>query len=153
MKKFLYVKYVILYFSIVVTGLMLWFSSSNSINMHILAMLLLCIAAITISEFNLIHPYFWFSVIFTLYSLGYPILYKFDYVLSYGYSKELIVLQWIALISFLLVVSPKKVANTIRLKTQTNSLFNKQAINILSVILIIMAVIITSLCFAIKKEI
>lgn len=78
---------------------------------HIVAMWLLSITAICICKFDLMHPYFWFSCFFSLYSTAYAILtslpYSFQYPRNYGYSYENILLPFIALFITLLVVGPK----------------------------------------------
>ena len=82
---------------------------SSNIKLHICGMVLLCIGAVIASNFDLMHPYCWFSIAFTLYSVSYPIIYLIGfYGNRYGYSGDLMLLQWIALAVFLVFVSPKK---------------------------------------------
>lgn len=76
---------------------------------HVGGFLILVVSAIIISEYQVIHPYFWFSGIFALYSCSYPILYSmgFDLFTQITYTKETMLCQWLALTSFLLAFTPR----------------------------------------------
>lgn len=101
------IKYIILLNSILLSWVMIW--ASDNIYLHIFSMVLLCIVAVWLAGFDLLHPYFWMSTVFTAYSIGYPVLYAMGEYSTYGYSKELMYLQWLALSSFLIVLTPKQV--------------------------------------------
>lgn len=94
-----------------VAGSVIYFS--NDIWIKIGAFSILASIPVIMVRFDLLHPYTWFPPIFALYSLGYPILYAIDglpgsLMRRFGYSEDLIFLQWIALFTFYLCVSPRK---------------------------------------------
>lgn len=74
---------------------------------HILAMWSIFIVAIFIVKFDLMHPYFWFSAIFSLYSTAYATLYVMG-ARNYGYSYQNILFPVIALVVMLFVIGPQK---------------------------------------------
>lgn len=153
MSKELLIKYFKLILFIIITGLMLWISSPNNIVVHILAMIILCISAIWIADFDLIHPYFWYSITFTLYSVSYPILYAAGIKTEFGYSKEVIVLEWIALTVFLLIVSPKKNVRGKNESLYKSNTLNEHVINIIWCLLVVAALVIKKGGYGNKKEI
>jgi len=148
--KFLF-KYIQLFLLILISGSLIWFSSN--IKVHICGMLILCFGAIIISGFDLMHPYFWYSVIFTLYSVSYPILYSAGVSKNYGYSDELMLLQWIALSVFLLVVSPKKVFVINKINSSKFSVFNKLLYKFLYIYICLAIIGISKSNFSTKVEI
>lgn len=118
--------YLWLLFTIFISGLMLLFSSS--IYVDIFAFIFLVVNSFVIVKFDLSHPFVWFSFIFMLYSLAYPILYLFGATYDiYDYSKSLIFSEWLALATFLLIVTPKKVDYS-RLINQRKDLFSSNYI-------------------------
>lgn len=72
---------------------------------HILIMILYSIFMMFIVKFDIFHPYVWYSGFFTLYSIGYPIL---VFYMDSIYNKDIIILQLIAIITFAVVVTPRK---------------------------------------------
>ncbi len=96
----------VLFSLIFISGLLLLLSNEQNIALHITAFLTLSVGSMAIVKFNLLHPYCWYSLIFTLYSISYPILYLENIITKFGYKKELMILQWLALVTFLLVFSP-----------------------------------------------
>ena len=153
MSKELAIKYFKLILFIIITGSMLWISSPNNIVVHILAMIILCISAIWIADFDLIHPYCWYSIAFTLYSVSYPILYVVGIKTEFGYSKEVIVLEWIALTVFLLIVSPKKNVRGKNESLYKSNTLNEHVINIIWCLLVVAALVIKKGGYGNKKEI
>lgn len=153
MKISLSVKYLIMLSVICCTGILLWVIEPLKIEIQIIAMVILCFAAIVLSEFDLLHPYFWFSSIFTIYSISYPILYKYGYVTKFGYSKDLMILQWLALSVFLIVVTPRKIIRTNALTYSRSSILNRYLINILCILVLVSSIIIVREGYANKKEI
>lgn len=146
-------KYILLFTFIFLSGLFICFNTN--IKLHICGMILLCAGAIVTSNFDLMHPYCWFSIVFTLYSISYPIAYLGGiYGWKYGYSSELMLLQWVALVVFLLFVSPKKTYKLTNNKiTRKNNIFNKILYTILSVYVYIAIISIVRSGFATKGEI
>lgn len=106
MNKNNFIKYYILLVAIAVTGLMIYLS--NNVLLDIISFLLLVITAFFLVKFDYIHPYMWFGAIYTLYSISHPILFYLGESWDAGYSKELIFMQWLGLVIFLLVVTPKQ---------------------------------------------
>ena len=101
-------QYIHLISFIIISGLLLFFS--NSVLVDILAFVILVIGALVIVRFDVSHPYVWFSTIFMLYSISYPILFLSGFTYDvYTYTKSLIFSEWLALTTFLLIVTPSKV--------------------------------------------
>ncbi|MDD6793803.1 MAG: O-antigen ligase [Clostridiaceae bacterium] len=94
----------ILCFSIIISGLILFASSDNAVIIHIVALLLLVLTACILAKFDIYHPYVWYSSFFFIYSSAYPILYLIGYSTQYCYSKEIMIYQYIALSTILLVL-------------------------------------------------
>lgn|GEM_PF-2096630 len=116
MPSFLASDYIYLFFLVIMSGIILLVSDEMEILAHVLAIALLSLGAIAIVKFDLTHPYFWYSAFFFLYSTSYAILYSRGHYYSYrivefrhlGYNKEALVYCWIALVVFLLIVSPHR---------------------------------------------
>ena len=82
---------------------------SNSPIFHIVGFGILVFGAMRIVRFDLAHPYVWYSFVFMMYSIGYPVLYIYGMTYDvYVYTKSLMFSQWLALVVFLLVLSPVK---------------------------------------------
>ncbi|MBP3917179.1 O-antigen polymerase [Clostridium sp.] len=144
-------KYICLIIVIAISGSIIFFS--NSIKMHILGMIVLCVGSMLIVKLDFAHPYVWYSGIFTLYSISYPILYLAGYHNKYGYTNELMIIQWIALVTFLIVVSP---LDKIKLNTNSINIKNKNGrivINVIIVMILIGSVIIKSAGYSGKNDI
>ncbi|WP_346980411.1 O-antigen polymerase [Clostridium perfringens] len=94
----------ILIFSIIISGMILYTSSDRSIIIHIGALLFLTVIACALGKFDIYNPYVWYSSFFFIYASAYPILYLTGYITKYGYSKETMIYQWIALSTILLVL-------------------------------------------------
>lgn len=110
MKRQFFYRWLALLFVITLSGAGLIFTSS--LLGDIVSFLILVIGAMVIVNFNIAHPYVWYSFFFSLYTLGYPILLltgENNPIYNYGYSKELIFIHWLALTSFLLIVTPRVV--------------------------------------------
>lgn len=103
-----YIKYIALIFSGVLS--LICMLNSTALTTLIFSFLILPLASMMIVRFDLFHPYVWYSLFFSLYALGYPILLVMNEnnpIYYYGYSNELFYLHWAALFTFLLIVSPK----------------------------------------------
>lgn len=106
-RKNLYL-FLILFKYIAISGLLLFIS--NNVIFDIIALVILVFGAMSIVRFDLAHPYVWFSFVFMLYSVSYPIFYFLGMTSDvYTYTKSLMFSQWLALVVFLIVVTPKKV--------------------------------------------
>lgn len=115
------INYSKLFFLIVLSALIL--QVSNNVFMDILAFIFLTVGAMSIVGFDLAHPYVWYSFVFMIYSISYPILY-INGVLNdvYVYTDTLIISQWLALVTFLIVVTPHKIKYS-KLKPTNNLIF------------------------------
>lgn len=80
---------------------------SESLYIHMAAMILVCFTAIVEVKGNLMHPYVWFSAFFGLYSIGYPWTLAMGFTSRVGYSKETMLYQLLALITVLIAIGPK----------------------------------------------
>lgn len=89
----------------VITTLLIGFFDSPSLN--IATMWINCMFIIMLSEFDIVHPMFWFTLSFTLYSTAYSILYCLNLV-PYAFSKEVILLPSVALLVIVTLVGFKK---------------------------------------------
>jgi len=131
---------------------------SKSLLFDVLSFLVLVTGSMYVVRFNLAHPYTWYTGFFSLYALGYPILLIFESanpVHNYGYSKELIVLHWIALVTFLLVVNPKvKNLRTIKKSFKGfNNQLNKYVFYILSIAMFLFSIYLMLQGFNSKSDI
>lgn len=93
---------------LLVLGVIAYFviTVSSSITVHVLTMIVISLIAMCMVNFNLMHPYVWFSGFFCLYSIGYPLILILGYSSKVGYSKETILYELLALITFLIIVGP-----------------------------------------------
>lgn len=130
---FLYVK-LILY--IVFSGFILFIS--NNVVCDIIAFVILVFGSISVVKCDLAHPYVWYSFVFMLYSISYPILYINNMTYDvYTYTKSLMFSQWLALVIFLLVVTPAKTDYSKLKETKTNIIPSKIFLIISSLVLVI----------------
>ena len=111
---------------IFITGIIIY--ESANLRVQILAFASLALFSAILVGFDIMHPYCWFSGMFLLYSLGYPILYytgNLDpwLIEKAGISQKLIFLEWVALSIILLIVSPDQVSHVN--KTNKTVLFTK----------------------------
>lgn len=139
-------------FYIGLSGAMILFS--NNIYIHILSMMILTFGAISLVRYDIAHPYFWFSFVFLLYSISYPILYLNDRVYDvYIYTKSLMFSQWLALSVFLLVVGPIRVKYSKLKETETRLDSSKAFLLIISLFLFMAILEISTGGYANKGEI
>lgn len=83
--------------SFIISGLILMISGEMDIFIHIIAFLIPVITGVFLVKLDMLHPYVWYTTFFSIYSCAYPVLYLFDYVTQFGYNKETMLYQWIAL--------------------------------------------------------
>lgn len=72
----------------------------------IVGLLLLTGTALGLAKFDLFHPYTWYAPFFFFYSASVPILVWLDVREDIGSLQETVFLEWLALVSFLIVVGP-----------------------------------------------
>lgn len=102
--KSMIIKYVVITATFMLSLLAIYVS--DEIYVHIGSIVLLGAVAVTQVKFDLLHPYFWFSGFFCLYSIAYPLMRANGYG-SVSYTKEVMVLQLVALFTLLVVVTPE----------------------------------------------
>lgn len=99
----------LLWLAIFSSGIMIFVSGEMDIMIHILALSILTIMACVLQKWDIYHPFVWYSTFFWIYSCAYPILYVTGYKTTYGYSKEMMFYQWLALTTILLILPIGKV--------------------------------------------
>lgn len=135
-KKIILIKYVQLLFYTLLSGLFLLLS--NNVVGDIIAFIILVFGAMSIVRFDLAHPYVWFSFVFMLYSISYPIFYLNGILYDvYLYTKSLMFSQWLALLIFLFVVGPIKVYYSKLKKPNMKFISSKIFLTLTSIILMI----------------
>ena len=80
---------------------------SGNITVHIISFIFACIVPIIMVKADVFHPYCWFSAFFCIYSISYPLLHVIGYSL-YGYNKEIVIYELLALFVALLIISPRQ---------------------------------------------
>lgn len=127
---------------------------TNNIILDIISFIILVIGAVKIAKFDFAHPYVWYSFVFMLYSVSYPILYLNNMTYDvYFYSKELMFSQWLALATFLLVVGPKKVDYSRLNLLKTKTITSKYILILTSIILIFTIIEISTGGYSHKSDI
>lgn len=81
----------------------------NNPTVHLLIIWGEVIFAASLVKFDLVHPFFWFSVIFALYNTAYTICYVFEYDRTAGYSSMNSLYCIIALGIVLVIVGAEKI--------------------------------------------
>lgn len=121
---------------ILVSGVLLYLS--NSVVGDLLAFIFLIIGGMSIVKFDLAHPYVWYSFVFMLYSISYPILYLNNMTYDiYIYTDELMFSQWLAMVTFFLVIGPNRISFSKLNKTKFKMIPSKKFFLILSAFLIL----------------
>jgi len=136
-------------------GIFITFNFQNPL-LHLISYWVIIFVAILISKFDLLHPYFWFSIFFGLYSSSYLIILLMGYETTTGYTSENMFFSIIALLTTLLVIGPKKNKITVEKFTCNNEIHSnnliKKVIIYLSIPLIICVFLISRLDFSSKTE-
>lgn len=104
--KDVFIKVIFLMFSLVSSFLFSFYG--NELWGGIIGLTILLIAALILSGLDLLHPYTWFTPIFYLYSVSVPLLVATGEVGYMTSIKETLFAEWIALTTFLVVVSPMR---------------------------------------------
>lgn len=120
-------KYILIMFCFFIAEFLVMIT--NNMIYHIICMIFFSGICVIVSDFDLMHPYTWFSAFFCLYSIGLPVLTcDGNTHLRAIYTKELIEIQLLAMFVILLVIGPKKIEYKILDKknnTLNLGLFNK----------------------------
>jgi oligosaccharide repeat unit polymerase len=105
----LFYPHILLFIVVILSGLLLLIS--NNIILDIIAITVLVLGGMFTVNFDLAHPFMWYSSVFMLYSIAYPVLYVLGASPSFPnvYTKSLMTSQWLALAVFLVIVSPVKI--------------------------------------------
>lgn len=148
-------KYIILIFTFIIAFAMIVFS--ENIIIHIISILFMCSVAVGLVGFDLIHPYFWFSGFFTLYSVAYPIIVAMGFPSKIVYSKDVMIYQLVALFTILFVVSPNSVS-TYKKEKMYNikfdiGVFNRLIYMALIILIVLAAAYVSKAGFGGKDEI
>ena len=73
----------------------------------VLCFVVLAIVAMAIVKFEILHPFTWYIPFFVLYSISYPLLVYMGEEPDLGYTFYTLLLEWLALVTFIIVVGPK----------------------------------------------
>lgn len=143
------------YLILCVTGLfsVLLISLVNNPLVHILTMWCVCVVATFIVKFDLMHPYVWFSLIFSLYSTGYAILYVMQ-SRNYGYDYRNVLFSVVALMVVLFIVGPQRnlQIKNIQYKDDVDYKYLSWVICALTALTILSSLILLSRGYSGKKE-
>lgn len=118
------------------------FSITSNLTHHVAIMWGVTIVAVLVSGFDLLHPYFWFSLFFTLYSTANAILWNAGLRVG-GYDKLQIFYPLCALLVVLLIVGPRKLPkqDIISCDKVLNSTTLRYVIIILTILLVLFSLI------------
>lgn len=102
-------RWILIQFEILFTGILIFLSTD--IWILILAISFMCIFSMFVVRLDILHPYTWLSPFYLLYSISNPILILTGEVVIPGYSKlyETMILQWLAFVTLIIVISPKTI--------------------------------------------
>lgn len=125
---------------------------------HVIGLWSIAFCAVIISGFDLLHPYFWFSSFFVLYSSAYTIILTQGFQTNTGYTYENTLISIIALTVSLIIIGPKKTQIVAEFENVENYEYeiNRKLLTFilisLVIILIISVVLITRLGILRKSE-
>ncbi|WP_341322766.1 O-antigen polymerase [Solibacillus sp. FSL H8-0523] len=109
MERSIGLKYVTLLMAICLSSVGIYFT--DSVLMNIIYFCVLPIIAVVLVRGDLAHPYTWYSIVYTLYAIGYPVTYLFESTYDiYIYTKSLMLVQIIALSIILVIVGPTRIS-------------------------------------------
>lgn len=135
-----FTSYIILACSALIAFLVIIFSGQPIY--HIFSIWAITAVAVVISKFDFFHPFFWFSLFFTLYSTANAILYCAG-IERGNYSKEQILYPAVSLVLVLFTVGPKKIEKRkigMHQISEANSLLSN-AIIILAMLTVLFSII------------
>jgi oligosaccharide repeat unit polymerase len=112
-------KKIFLLLVVFITGCVLFSSGERDIWIHIFSIVAVAIASSIVVKFDVYHPSCIYVSFFALYSIGYAVIYYFDLVTRFGYSKEAMVCMWLAisLCTLLLPIQRKEMNITFKNKS------------------------------------
>lgn len=118
-----------------------FFVLSDNLIVHVVALGILVFGALSTVQWDLSHPYSWYSMVFFLYSIGYPIMYFNSITYDvYVMTESLMLCQWMALVTFLCVVSPRKI-DYANLRTLGDRLVSSKPILVIAALMVFIAVL------------
>lgn len=100
---------IVIYFTVIILTML--FGVFSNVYVQVGCFIVLCSVCILSIDFDISHPYVWFNPIFTLYSIGYPLLVKNGYYAvlpncgQIEANPQTLFLHWCALVTFVLIVS------------------------------------------------
>lgn len=134
-KKTVLIQYCLLISLICFAGFLIHIT--DHVYVHLGAFGFLILGAMSIVSFDISHPYFWYSFVFMLYSVSYPIMWITGATHDiYVYTKSLMLSQWLALSTLLLVVGPAR-TDYEGLKYKSRSASNLRLIMLIPILAII----------------
>lgn len=104
-----------------------------------ICLVVLTLIAMFSVNFDMLHPLCWFSPIFCLYSISTPILIWLDIQVDVGFLQETMLLQWIALASFILAVGSNRSKTISATENTVGRFFNLPGVTLIYTISIIMS--------------
>ncbi len=100
----------VLLLAIFISGMVMLFSDDQAALVHVFAIGLLAVSSSALVGFNLIHPLCWFAIFSFVYYCSYAVLYGLGIYVTYGYSKEPLLLEWFALSAVTLILPKDEVS-------------------------------------------
>lgn len=95
-------KIILIWLSVCFMGGIEFFSESCMLQIAALIITYLLMALRV--RFDIFHPYVWYGGALTIYSIGYPVLYLLGADVSRGYTREPLIMSWIALAIIIIMV-------------------------------------------------
>lgn len=137
-------------------GAMLGIQSSTNMVFHMACIWTVVLVAALAVDLDVMHPWCWFSALFTLYNTAHSIMLCFDVDSSYGagYTKENTLYALLALVVVLVVIGPRRIDLSVYPEREVyiNPRFTKLLFYIMSVTTIIFAFILKSRGYSGKTE-
>lgn len=127
---------------------------SNNELYHVLSIWIIVIITILVSKFDLLHPYFWFTSFFALYSTAYTIILIQGFQTNIGYTSDNSLLTILALATIIVIIGPPKNSTTYIQSNKTIEISsNDSKINrdLLQKILIVLIVILIACVIVISQ--
>jgi len=127
---------------------------SDKIELNILSLTILIFGSMIIVKFDLLHLYVWFGGVFYLYSISYPVLYYINSIYAtIGFSKEIIIMQWLAYLTVLFFVTSNRVISYQFKNNYVNGVVNNYLIIFTASILVASSFYMSLKGYASKSEI
>lgn len=97
------ISWVILFFSIIISGTMFMFQDET---VALIGIIVLASTCFILSKLDIMHPYTWFIPLFTMYIISDPILILLGLKMDFGYLYNLLLYNWIALVVIAVILGP-----------------------------------------------